>query len=429
MPIKVKKRLRAIRPAAPKRILPTNGHAVRVLVGLMGGSFYGPQFPSGQGRYYVNYSIAAISGMGFMRLAADGVTPQGPDGVALTPGGGEGPQLDSYYKDGMAAMAAAAPDDTWDVQFFPYDWRQSNLLWAQKLANTIVAEVEGRFYQDFTLVGHSQGGVVARAAWAYLNQMGKASYIRRIVTLGTPHFGLNCAPLTIMGASPQLRELAERLAILGFPHTTTVLNQRRFLVDLARTFPAFYELFPQPQSRQQPPLKSMNDLLDQSLYYFSSTVRANWMEAIQSFATFMNTPANIPPPSVMVHIVSNNLPTPWQCYPQQNSTENAPVYSTVNGDGTVAFEDQSLPGYSLTVYNGVQHSALFNVAATDPVLEDLVYSTSPPPPSSSTAIAYNPPPSPLKPWPDFALPFMNGQGPGSIKPGYVPSPAQHGHDC
>ena len=40
-----------------------------------------------------------------------------------------------------------------------------------------------------SIVAHSAGGLVARAAWLALGQAGATNLVRRIVTYGTPHQG------------------------------------------------------------------------------------------------------------------------------------------------------------------------------------------------------------------------------------------------
>ena len=79
---------------------------------------------------------------------------------------------------------------------FPYDWRQDNAttaLWFRSFLSAIVTASGGS--SAITLVGHSMGGLVARA---YLETVGKndplTANVQRLITLGTPHLG---APMAL----------------------------------------------------------------------------------------------------------------------------------------------------------------------------------------------------------------------------------------
>jgi pimeloyl-ACP methyl ester carboxylesterase len=68
---------------------------------------------------------------------------------------------------------------------FPYDWRQSNFETAARLRDFVEGEqaLAGR---KINIVAHSMGGLVARI---YVQQLGGAGRVNRVVTLGTPHLG------------------------------------------------------------------------------------------------------------------------------------------------------------------------------------------------------------------------------------------------
>lgn len=75
---------------------------------------------------------------------------------------------------------------SWKVLSFAYDWRKDIRVSGQKLAQFI--QVYGRGF-DVYMVCHSMGGLVARVAHDILLSTPNAPKVKRIVTLGTPHWG------------------------------------------------------------------------------------------------------------------------------------------------------------------------------------------------------------------------------------------------
>jgi pimeloyl-ACP methyl ester carboxylesterase len=90
---------------------------------------------------------------------------------------------------------------------FGYDWRQNNTYTAQQLAallNNIYDTYSANTGSDFRIIllGHSMGGLVARA---YLENVGPANgdkvlgKIAALITLGTPHLGAHLALDSLVG--------------------------------------------------------------------------------------------------------------------------------------------------------------------------------------------------------------------------------------
>lgn len=114
-----------------------------------------------------------------------------------------------------------------DIRIFCYDWRLSNSYSARRLAEFIKNEwgsdrAPQRDGERVTIIAHSMGGLIARY---YIESPELAGYrfVKRLVTVGTPHLGAPIIYTHIRGTSPdgwvnerllsrdQQSDLAERL--------------------------------------------------------------------------------------------------------------------------------------------------------------------------------------------------------------------------
>ncbi|MDX3771039.1 hypothetical protein OG963_02430 [Streptomyces sp. NBC_01707] len=130
---------------------------------------------------------------------------------------------------------------------FPYDWRLSNRLTAQRLKEqldssldewrSIAPGVYPEAHDDppkVVLMCHSMGGLVARY---YLECLGGREDARALVTLGTPFQGAAKAVRVLTGHALEPRNLATRAA-------QRVLSVNERLAALARSFPSVAQLLP-----------------------------------------------------------------------------------------------------------------------------------------------------------------------------------------
>jgi pimeloyl-ACP methyl ester carboxylesterase len=118
-----------------------------------------------------------------------------------------------------------------DTVLVGYDWRQEVAAVGRALAGRIAAEG----VDNIALVGHSMGGLVARAALA---QPG-GKHVSQLVMLGTPNYGSVGAVQALRGTYSVVR----KLALLDLEHDAEFLAREVF-----STFPGVHELLPSGKS-------------------------------------------------------------------------------------------------------------------------------------------------------------------------------------
>lgn len=131
----------------------------------------------------------------------------------------------------------------WDVEYFDFDWRKSLLETAAELRKVLRGAPE----QDFYIVAHSMGGLLARAALTGAVSDGEPAFpnLKKIITLGTPHHGSYSPAPVLLGKQGLLR-----WAALFSPG----LNEAELASDVFGSMPGFYELLPNPERFPTSPL-------------------------------------------------------------------------------------------------------------------------------------------------------------------------------
>jgi pimeloyl-ACP methyl ester carboxylesterase len=114
-----------------------------------------------------------------------------------------------------------------DVVLLDYDWRRDVTSLGSSLAQRIAAD--GR--EQVAIVGHSMGGLVARAA--LMHAAGRN--VSQLVTLGTPHSGSLAATQALRGTYSVVR----KLGMLDMRHDAEYLASGVF-----SSFPALHEMLP-----------------------------------------------------------------------------------------------------------------------------------------------------------------------------------------
>lgn len=114
----------------------------------------------------------------YLQLAPDGESPgELAEGTVLSPS-----NLNVEYYEPLISKIGTVH------QAIPlsYDWRKSMLVNAPQLANRIRA-LAGN--EEYAIIGHSMGGMLARLIYANESSAGRAGKVKRIITLGSPHWG------------------------------------------------------------------------------------------------------------------------------------------------------------------------------------------------------------------------------------------------
>jgi pimeloyl-ACP methyl ester carboxylesterase len=188
---------------------------VFLLPGIMGS-----HLAIGDNRIWIDPVDLAFGGLSQLNIKAEGVRAEAPVSMA--------------YGDLVKFLAHSH-----EVISFPYDWRISLLVEANRLADTIEAkldEAEPRNH-PVSIIAHSMGGLLARAmiathpaTWARLCKHPDA----RLIMLGTPNGGSYIVPLVFTGRESMVKQLA----MVDFT------NNQSDLLEILRSYPGLMQMLP-----------------------------------------------------------------------------------------------------------------------------------------------------------------------------------------
>ncbi len=120
-----------------------------------------------------------------------------------------------------------------DLFEFPYDWRRP-IAWNAALLHECLERWAGdNPDRQFTLVGHSMGGLVSRAYLACYPQAAQRR-VKQVIMLGTPHFGAAGAVANLIHGNSMMSLAAK-------------LNKKNVTRQLLLNMPSVYELVPSPR--------------------------------------------------------------------------------------------------------------------------------------------------------------------------------------
>jgi pimeloyl-ACP methyl ester carboxylesterase len=113
------------------------------------------------------------------------------------------------------------------AELFDYDWRLS----VGELAGMLAERLRAARGTRLAIVGHSMGGLVARAALAHSG----TAHVERLVLLGTPNCGSFAAVQAVRGTYAVVRRLAQ-LAVRA--------SAGQLAAEVFNSFPSLYDLLP-----------------------------------------------------------------------------------------------------------------------------------------------------------------------------------------
>ncbi|MBC7982651.1 MAG: alpha/beta fold hydrolase [Candidatus Obscuribacterales bacterium] len=228
-----------------------------------------------------------------------------------------------------------------DARLHPYDWRKSVTDSAARLLQRLSKEHS----KSVTIIGHSMGGLVARAALA----ADKQKRIGKIIQMGTPNFGSFAPVQALRAVYPSVR----KLAALDPNHSAEQLARHVF-----RTLPGLYQLLPAAKNTRELDLLDLeswpDDLLgpDATMLASARAVRHNLGAANKNCH----------------HVIGVNQET----ITRVTKTRSGFVYhSNLDGDGTVPRSLAEWPGAKMWYINE-RHGNLPNNEYVAAAIVDLI---------------------------------------------------------
>lgn len=283
---------------------------VLIIPGLLGSELW-TQPNRGGKLYWANPTQILLGAFREMRLAPNGVDPDPSGGRQLY----AGYPLQDYYFPLTLAVDRALKPRGWLTDWWGYDWRLKIQTVASGLRDKIEA-INTAGNGPVTLLCHSQGGLVGRAAYNYLIGEGHDSWVARIVTIGTPHYGSYSPALVFSGEDDllyQLLHLEGPIPPAFAGSTAFVRGVSPFVrdnVQTAATFPSMYQLLP----RLAGPLAADQHLPD--LYDIQSwpagllLSASHFLEAAGSWETFIQGAKSWPAYGKMICVGGSGVDTP-----------------------------------------------------------------------------------------------------------------------
>lgn len=126
-----------------------------------------------------------------------------------------------------------------DADFHPFDWRRDIAVLGKQLADRIVRETSsGSGNGALTLVAHSMGGLVSRAAVKHLEGRGEADRVSRLIMLGTPNYG-SFSPVQAMSGH---HSLVKKVAAIDLKN-----DEADLVNDVFNSFPGLHQMLPARQ--------------------------------------------------------------------------------------------------------------------------------------------------------------------------------------
>lgn len=295
--------------------------AVVLLPGIMGSLLTSVRGTTGL--LWINPLLFLQGRSAYLELNQDGSRDACPE-IEAVPAGLE---KVTYTKIGVALRRQT------DLYEFPYDWRRPISWNADLLHDSIEHWADGDHGKQFSLVGHSMGGLVSRA---YLARHARVAdrRIKHLIMHGTPHYGAAGAIENILMGNRMMSIAAK-------------LNEKNAPQRLLLNLPSVYELLPAPPSffPSHRPYPASWDLYDASSWQLEG-MRQDYLQSAQSFHKLL---ARADTQVQVTQIAGCNCETIVDVQRTSRSGE-APKYEIIYqeegpdaGDGTVPLWSAVLP--------------------------------------------------------------------------------------
>lgn len=274
----------------------------------------------------------------FLQLGPDGLSP-GPlaEGRVCYP--------KAIVEAAYEPLALAMEYWGWNVMRVPWDWRLSVLTESRRVWPLI----RQRFgSQPFTVLGHSFGGLLARAVYGQMQQTGGDGQLTRIVTLCTPHWG-SLETCRLLWRMP--RTYRGICLALGWPELVDGAAGPAYLDSTIASWPGVYELL---ASASGGPLYAEYPAQAASLYKSATYAGANPFasQALMTAAVFdQEVIAGYVPKGRLASIAGTGYRTAESLSGTSPPDTDAGWVYTQDGDGLVTLDQAFVPGCNFLTVN------------------------------------------------------------------------------
>jgi hypothetical protein len=265
-------------------------------------------------KIWVGYGPLAGGNWGWMKLAADGINPDPSEGLPIFVGN----PMSDYYGNMIDLLKRDLPPDQYRVLPLGWDWRHP----PQYTAGVAIDRLR-RIYRaeaPWSFVCHSFGGLIARAIWKTLGAEAPDT-IRRIITIGTPHFGSYIAatdPFQLRG--PIVEGLAylntgikafTRVPFALEPALTGTRRVQKSIMRTAGTWPCLYASLPFLNDQQHERDPNAENVFDPAEWPTDRGISPAWLQwAKNEWQPWIQSPDAVPPANVLTCVQGNGYVTP-----------------------------------------------------------------------------------------------------------------------
>ena len=298
--------------------------------------------------------LAFIAGK-LAQLRLDPTGAYDPQGVTISPSG----LLPTHY---LLLQMQLRTFGGCDVYPFPFDWRRPPALAAERLRQ-FVTDLHQKSGSKVHLVGHSMGGLVARAFCASHPDEASAA-VAQVIQLGTPNYG----------AFSSLQSLLTDDGLVGMVNK---INPANDALAFTRSCPGIYAMLPAPPEAYPShapfayPFDRQRNLYDYAAYGIDGLNQAH-LQAAREFYRSTKPDQALPVPATV--IAGYDLPTTVSITINRDQATNSFSFAASgDGDGTVTLASvTALPGATCYYGRGLKHGDLPLYGAVRDAVGELV---------------------------------------------------------